>query len=279
MIINGKQIAAQLLGSLKQEVSLLGFTPIFCDVLVGTDPVSLQYVQIKGRRAEELGLAFQLAKYPELITEEELLQELVRLNSIENMSGLIVQLPLPSHLNRETIANAINPQLDVDCLGTTNSERFYSNTPDALIPPTAGAILYILKSLGESIGFTNMKFLVIGQGELVGKPVTHLLKQAGAEVGTIDRPVDNLQEYTLKADVIITATGQPNLLIGDMVKEGVIVIDAGTSESGGGIVGDVNRESVEPKAAFLSPVPGGVGPVTVAKLLENVIMQAKKHKS
>ncbi len=183
-----------------------------------------------------------------------------------------MQLPLPSHLNAERILAAIGEQVDVDLLNPVTSQKFYGNQT-TFIPPTAGAILHILDSL--PIDLSQEKFLVLGQGSLVGKPVTHLLNNRNYNISAADINTTDTVELMLGASVIISGVGKPKLITGDNVTDGVVIIDAGTSESAGKIAGDVDFDSVEKKARFITPVPGGVGPVTVAKLIENVVTVAE----
>lgn len=272
-IIDGKKLSKEILENIKNEVAGLPFVPVFCDVLVGNDPASVQYVEIKKKRALSVGMNFHSANFREDITTEELVAEIGKLNKVENMCGIIVQLPLPAHIDRQKVLDAIDSKLDVDCLGTVASEKFYKKE-NPLGFPTALACLALLDSLDFDIG--TRKILVLGQGALVGKPVTALLKFRGLEVYTITRATENKEELFKNADIIISGLGQGKYLTGDMVKEGVVIVDAGTSEENGAIVGDVDMESVATKASFLTPTPGGVGPVTVAMLLKNVLQVAKE---
>ncbi len=270
--INGKKISQDILAKVKNEVLLLPFVPVFCDVLVGADPASVQYVRIKSQKAESVGIKFHTANFPASITTEDLIAQIQILNQLENMCGIIVQLPLPLHIDRQKVLDAIDTNLDVDCLGAVSGRKFYNNE-NALGFPTALACMVVLDSL--NLNFAGRNILVLGQGTLVGKPVTALLKFRGLEVDTITRATEHKEELIKNADIIISGLGQGKYLTGDMVKDGVVVIDAGTSEENGAIVGDVDMESVATKAIFLTPTPGGVGPVTVAMLLSNVLKVAK----
>ncbi len=272
MIIDGKIIAETILKNLEQRLKVLSFRPLLCDVLVGTDSVAESYVNIKRKTSERIGLRFEVVHLPESISQADLLNQIAKIQNKPELAGLIVQLPLPTGINKQTVLDAIKPEFDVDCLGRINSQLFYGGKSN-IAPPTAAAVRAILQSL--PIDLSNKQILVIGQGELVGKPVTFLLKQQGLKVLIADSSTANLANLTKSADVIISGTGQPGLITGQQIKPGATVIDAGTSESGGGIVGDVDFASVEPVAAYVSPVPGGVGPVTVAKLLENVVAVAE----
>jgi len=272
MIIDGKKIAEEILLRVKTETASLPNRPVFCDVLVGEDAVSRSYVNIKGRKAAEVGMDFLPVFLPAGTSQKELEEKITELNSTPNLCGLIIQLPLPPGLQEKPVLNAVLPENDVDCMGAENQSLFYAGKPRFLLP-TAAAIMEIFKILNIE---KNKAVVVIGQGELVGRPVAFLLRQQGHQVSTADRKVLDLKALCLSADVIISAVGSPNLVRGDMVKPGAVVIDAGTSESGGGIVGDVETESVGKVAGFLTPVPGGVGPVTVAMLLSNVLLSAKQ---
>lgn len=273
MLIDGRALAKNIYNSLTKRVARLPFQPVFCDVLVGNDPASIQYVRMKARAAERLGIAFLHAEFPQSISESDLIEEITRLNTTPHLGGLIVQLPLPASCNRDIVLNAIDGRVDVDCLTHTNLNLFYSGK-SILLPPTPAAVLAVLDSVLSPDATPHC--VVIGQGELVGRPVTYLLKARGWDVIEITTETLCPEQLASKADVIITATGRPGLLTKDWVKEGAIVIDAGTAENAGSIVGDVDSEAVASVASFLSPTPGGVGPVTIAKLLENVVLVAEK---
>ncbi|MBI2607370.1 MAG: bifunctional 5,10-methylenetetrahydrofolate dehydrogenase/5,10-methenyltetrahydrofolate cyclohydrolase [Candidatus Doudnabacteria bacterium] len=265
-IIDSRQIAQTIIERLKTEVSKLNFRPLFCDILVGSDPVSLSFVKLKGKRAEEIGLDFKMIQLSENTTTEQLIEQIEQLGREPNLSGLIVQLPLPPHIDQKKILDSIDPSLDADCLSGQSK----------LVPPTAGAVLTILDSLG--LDLSSKQILVVGQGELVGKPVSKLLKQRGLSIMSADRATKNLSNLTRSADVIISGAGQPGLIKKNSIKDGAVLIDAGTADQAGGIVGDIDTASVSEKASYISATPGGVGPVTVAKLLENVVKLAKMKK-
>lgn len=273
MIIDGRKIKSEILENIKKQVKELSFVPVFCDILVGDDPVSAQYVNMKAKTAESVGIKFHRAEFPATITTDELVEEIKKINSLENMCGLIVQLPLPEGIDRDRVLDAIEPDIDVDCLGEKAKELFYSGNT-ALGYPTALACMMIVDSLGIELFSKNI--VVFGQGMLVGKPVKYLLEQRGLNVSTITRKTENKEELFKNADLIISATGQGKYITGDMIKKGAIIIDAGTSESDSGIVGDVDLDTVLDIASYVSPVPGGVGPVTVAMLLSNVLHVAQK---
>lgn len=275
IIIDGRKIRDEILINIKKEVEALPFKPIFCDVLVGNDLASMQYVQMKARTAESVGISFYKANFPESISTEQLIEEIKKLNEVENMCGIIVQLPLPEHLDQRAILDAIDSKLDVDCLGSVASEKFYTGKP-VMIFPTVLACMAVLESL--HLDLKNKNIVVLGQGVLVGKPVTAFLDFKNLVPVRIDSKTHNKEDLIKNADIIISGIGRGKYIEGYMVKRGAIIIDAGTSESGSGIVGDVDIESVREVAGYVSPVPGGVGPVTVAMLLSNVLTVAKSLK-
>jgi methylenetetrahydrofolate dehydrogenase (NADP+)/methenyltetrahydrofolate cyclohydrolase len=271
-IIDGRKIKDEILEEVKEGVLSLSFTPLFCDILVGNDISSIQYVKMKAKIAESVGIKFRTADFKDSATTEELIEEIENLNRVPHMCGIIIQLPLPEQIDKRSVLDVIKPSLDVDCLGSINSENFYNNN-SAISYPTGLACMKILESL--NIDLSQKKILILGQGSLVGLPVTHLLRTKGLDVTTVDTKTPDTETLIKNADVIISAIGKAKYIKGDMVKDGVIIIDAGTSEDNGAVVGDVDLESVMSKAFFVSPTPGGVGPVTVAMLLRNVLQVAK----
>ena len=272
-VIDGRKIKDEILKEVKAGVLSLPFSPVFCDILVGNDLSSSQYVRMKAKIAESVEIKFRTADFKESTSTEELVEEIENLNRVPHMCGIIIQLPLPSHIDKRRVLDAILPNLDVDCLGTVNSENFYNNNGEISFP-TAMACMKILDSL--DVDLSEKKILILGQGSLVGLPMTHILKSRGLEVNVANSKTDNSSTLIKNADVIISAIGKGKFIKGDMVKEGVIIIDAGTSEDNGAIVGDVDLESILNVASYVSPTPGGVGPVTVAMLLSNVLAAAQK---
>jgi methylenetetrahydrofolate dehydrogenase (NADP+)/methenyltetrahydrofolate cyclohydrolase len=292
--IDGRKLASAITENIKEEISKLGFVPLFCDVLVGNDPASIQYVQMKAKTAEMVGIHFHKANFPAFISTDDLIKEIKILNKVKNMCGIIVQLPLPESLDQRAILDSIDSHLDVDCLGTIASEIFYSGET-SLGFPTALACLAILDSLNLDLNppAGGKKIVVLGQGVLVGKPVTALLRFRNLSPLIIRSKTENKEKIIKEADIIISGIGKGKYITGQMIKSGTVLIDAGTSESLGhsptgepkggpssglgraSIVGDVDLESVKDVAGYVSPVPGGVGPVTVAMLLNNVLKVAK----
>jgi len=277
-IIDGKNLRDEILAKIKKEVASLSFKPLFCDVLVGEDPASVQYVQMKKTTAEAVGISFYKANFPLSITTNDLIKEIKILNKIPNMCGIIIQLPLPEHLDRQQVLDNIDSKLDVDCLGKVVSEKFYNNYDEKkdLGFPTALSCMTLLDSL--NLDLKEKKIVVLGQGMLVGKPVTALLRSRNLFPIIVTSQTENKEKFIKEADIIISGMGRGKYITGDMIKKGVVLIDAGTSESEGSIIGDVDLESVKNIAGYVSPVPGGVGPVTVAMLLNNVLTVAKNLK-
>ena len=274
-IIDGRKLRESILEKVKQGVAALPFVPVFTDILVGDDPSSAQYVRMKAKTAESVGIKFHNANFPATITTEELLKEIEKLNALPNMCGIIIQLPLPNHINKRAALDAINPALDVDCLGSARGEKFYKNDSDIGFP-TALACMAVLDSL--NLDLQNKKIVCLGQGDLVGKPVMALLQFRGLNPIAVRSKTENKEQILKEADIIISGIGHGKHITADMVKSGVVLIDAGTSEVSNSIVGDVDLDSVKNVASFVSPVPGGVGPVTVAMLLQNVLKVANKMK-
>ncbi len=272
-IIDGRKIKEEILLDLKSKVENLPFPPVFCDILVGDDTVSSSYVRIKGKAAMSIGIKFKIVNFPISITTEEIIEEIENLNRVPHMCGIIVQLPLPSHIDSRAVLDFINPSLDVDCLGSINSENFYKSK-EGFGYPTALACIHIINSL--NLDLKNKKIVVMGRGKLVGLPVTYLLSSLGLDVSVLHSQTENPEEVIKNADIIISAIGKAKYIKGHMIKEGSIIIDAGTSEDNGAVVGDVDLDSVMGIASYVSPTPGGVGPVTVAMLLKNVLSEAQK---
>lgn len=271
-IIDGRDIAKGILAGLKQRVAQLKFIPKMIDVVVGDDPVTDSYVSIKSKRAREIGIDFEVRKFASDISQEDLQQEIMKLNHEPNVCGVLVQLPLPEHISKQFVLDAIDSLIDVDVITTENIGRVFAGSLKQM-PPTAGAILHILKSL--HVDLVGLNVLVIGAGDLVGRPVSFLLMKEQATVTVANAQTRNLKALCAGVDVIVSGAGVPGLVKAGMVGPNHIVIDAGTAESGSGIVGDVDFETVSQVAQAVTPVPGGVGPVTVAMLLKNVVENAE----
>lgn len=274
-LINGKLIAqrireenAQMVAALKKQ----NLTPKLAVILVGDDKPSHTYVNKKKEEAEQVGINFALYKIDEKITTEELATKIKTIQEDPELSGMIVQLPLPKHIDTKIILNAVKPELDVDCLTDANQKKI-EDGKNTIIPPTPGAVMEILKELNADLKGKNI--VIIGKGVLVGKPLSFILKHLGALVTVCDSKTTDTKEKCLKADIIITGVGKKDIVRGDMVKSGAIVIDAGTCFVDGKLYGDVNVPEVLEKDSYVTPTPGGVGPITVSMLLRNTIIFAK----
>lgn len=272
-IVDGNKIAEGVFKDLRYKISQLkaaGRTPRLVVVLVGTNPASINYVNAKQRRAQQLGLEVEIKKRPENISQRQLVQEIQELNQDPKVSGIIVQLPLPEHLDKEKILDSVSPEVDVDCLTTANREKLAAGEEVKFLPPAPQAILRILED--HRVMLRGKSILIVGAGELVGKPLSAMLSREKIKFYLADSQTKNLPELLSQADIVISGVGHANLIRGEMIKAGAVVIDAGTAGEGRGeIHGDVDFPSVVRKAKLVAPVPGGVGPVTIAMLFKNVI--------
>ncbi len=289
ILIDGKQTAAYLKEKIRSEVDqflLKGLRPPhLVAVLVGEDPASLAYVKSKERQSQKVGFKSTLLHYNDDISESDLLKIIDQLNQDDAVDGYIVQLPLPAHIDAQKIIMAVNPQKDVDGFHPLNLGKMLANLP-TFLPATPYGILELIKQYNLPTEGKNV--LIIGRSLIVGRPLSILLSQkrqgGNATVTVAHSKTRNLKDLCLQADIIITALGKANFLTGDMVREGVVVIDAGINEiaapekkRGYKLVGDVDFESVSQKAAYLTPVPGGVGPMTIAMLLQNTLKAYKQR--
>ena len=266
-IIYGKDIAQAILDSAKTEINKLSVPPKLVIISYNANKASSQYISLKTEKAAEVGIECSKLDWSSLDLDSCKLA-MQKLASDGSVDGIIVQLPVTGLDNFQDVLNLIPASKDVDGLSEASLISLKENK-QVLIPATPKAILEIIEK--ENIELNNKNILIIGQGKLVGLPLGIILKNKRLNITTADASTNSLSDLTTDADIIISATGSPNLLTGDMVKDGVIVLDAGAAESDGRTVGDVDYESVEPKCSLISKVPGGIGPVTVACLLENVL--------
>ena len=276
-IVEGKKIAADILTNLKGRVARLkqqGVEPVLAVVIAGDDKPSHIYVKKKAEAAELVGIKFFKFSYPGNITATDLLAEINKIQAEQRLTGLIIQLPLPQSLEKDSteLINSINPFLDVDCLTDVSLGRVLVGR-NFLLPPTPAAILHILNYY--QVDLTGKEICIVGRGEIIGKPLAAMLLHLPVTVTVCGRATQDLASYTKRADIVVSGVGKKNLITGEMVKEGAVVIDAGIFYDNGKISGDVEFESVKDKASLVTPVPGGVGPITVAKLLENVVQVAE----
>jgi len=276
-IINGRAIADKILKKTAIRVAKLKkkkITSKLAVILVGNDKPSQSYVRMKELAAKKIGMDFALYIYPENITQKELTAEINKIQKDKKLSGLIVQLPLPNHLYTTEVLNTIKPEIDVDCLTDTNLGKLLMKT-NYLTPPTPAAAIVILQEL--KINPAGKNITIIGMGALVGKPLAIIMVNERANVVTCNSQTKNIEEKCLTADIIITGVGKRNILKGNMVKPGAIVIDTGICFEKGKVYGDIDFEEVIKKASFVTPTPGGVGPITIANLLYNTLLCAERN--
>lgn len=265
MILDGKIIASKIYEKLRPEIAGLkekNIAPGLGVILVGENPVSLSYVKEKAETARQLGIEFKLFQLPGMASENQVIELILDLNRNKHIHGIVVQLPLPKDFDRGKIIKTLDPKKDID--------GFLGKIP----APTPSAILEILKHY--NIDYKSKKICIIGRGFLVGAPLEKMLMAQGFEPLVCDSKTKNIERETRKADILISATGVPGLIKKNFIKDGVILIDAGTAKNNGKIIGDIDSSAYQ-KAKAYTPVPGGVGPVTVACLMRNLIEAAKKQ--
>ncbi len=271
-IIDGKKTAADLRSNLKNEVDNLkkkfNRVPGLTVILIGEYAPSKIYVRNKEKSAVEIGLKSEIIKYPDTVDEKTVLEKINELNKDENVSGILVQLPLPKHINNKKIIDAIDPNKDVDGFHPNNVGNLSSGY-ESSVPCTPLGCHLLIKKIEPNLN--GKKAVVLGRSNLNGKPMTQLLLKENCTVTIAHSKTKNLKEECLKADILVVAVGIPKLVKGDWIKKGSIVIDVGINKTEEGIVGDVDFDEVSKFAKAITPVPGGVGPMTIACLLKNTI--------
>jgi methylenetetrahydrofolate dehydrogenase (NADP+)/methenyltetrahydrofolate cyclohydrolase len=271
MLLEGKSVSEKILLETRNKVVRLGFSPGLAIIRVGEDPASKTYVGSKLRRAEECGITGKEYALTAHTPEKKITDLIRRLNKDKKNHGIIVQLPLPSHFNTEKILNTISPDKDVDGLHPLNLGKLFKGKP-AFVSATPQGIMELLHFYKIHIAGKNA--VVVGRSDMVGKPMAALLLNADATVEICHSKTHNLAEHTKRADILIVAVGKPHFITADMVKEGATVIDVGINRTEEKIVGDVDFVKVSKKAGAITPVPGGVGLLTVACLMKNVLKAA-----
>lgn len=277
MLINGKEIAKKINDKTAKAVIGLkkqGITPKLAVVLVGADKPSQTYVRKKGKKAQKVGMDFDLYELPEDIKQEKLIKKIKEIQKDRALNGLIVQLPLPEHLYTTDVLNTIDHKIDIDCLTDVNLGKLVMKT-NYMVPPTPGAVMSILHELNVDLVGKNVT--IIGVGALVGKPLAIMMTNERASVTTCNSATRDTKEKCLNSDIVVTGVGKKDILRGDMVKKGAIIIDTGVSFEDGKMYGDVNVEEVLAKNTQVTPTPGGAGPITVARLLKNTVICCKKN--
>jgi methylenetetrahydrofolate dehydrogenase (NADP+) / methenyltetrahydrofolate cyclohydrolase len=272
ILLDGKKIAEEIRASLKTQISAMKQKPGLAAIMVGDNPASRLYVGIKRKTCEEVGIYSELYELPETTKEQELLQLIKRLNKDPKIHGILVQMPVPKHINEQKLFAEIALEKDVDGFHDFNMGRLLTGE-ELTVPCTPKGIVRIVEHYGIPIAGKNV--CIIGRSKIVGRPTALMFLNRDATVTVCHRATKSISEHTLIADILVAAAGVPKLIKADMVKPGAVVIDVGTTKVAGKLTGDVDFESVKEKAAFITPVPGGVGPMTVAMLLENTFLAFK----
>ncbi len=286
-LILGKEVSQEIYEELRGRIENLkskGFTPGLAVVLVGDDPASRTYVGMKGKKCEELGMLSKTIVMPESSTEAEVLETVGKLNEDPEIHGFLVQLPLPKHIDEKKVINAISPDKDVDCFHPSNVGKIMIGEPGFLPATPAGVQQMLIRS---GIKTAGKHVVVIGRSNIVGKPMAAIMMQKGngadSTVTVVHSKTEDIKSITRQADILIVAMGRAGFVTADMVKEGAVVIDVGTnhipdpgSKKGTRLVGDVDFENVKEKASAITPVPGGVGPMTICMLMSNTVVAAER---
>ncbi|MBP6021082.1 MAG: bifunctional methylenetetrahydrofolate dehydrogenase/methenyltetrahydrofolate cyclohydrolase FolD [Candidatus Methanomethylophilaceae archaeon] len=286
VLISGKDVSESIYSELRVRIEALrakGTVPGLAVVLVGEDPASQVYVRMKGKKCEELGMHSVTVIMPEDTTQAELLAKVGEINADESIHGFLVQLPLPKHIDEKAVINAIDPRKDVDCFHPVNVGKMLIGEPEYLPATPAGVQQMLIRSGIETAG---KHVVVIGRSNIVGKPMAAMMMQKGAgadsTVTVVHSRTKDLPAITRQADILIAAIGKARFVTADMVKEGAAVIDVGTNKiddptakNGSRLVGDVDFEAVKEKASHITPVPGGVGPMTICMLMANTVKAAE----
>jgi methylenetetrahydrofolate dehydrogenase (NADP+)/methenyltetrahydrofolate cyclohydrolase len=277
ILLDGKALSKKIKQNVKQEVDKLqnekNITPGLAVILVGNDPASATYVGMKSKACKEAGIYSIVHEMPDTITQDSILEIISMMNVNPNIDGILVQLPLPSHIDTTIILEAIDPKKDVDGFHPFNVGRVVANL-DGFIPATPYGVMELLKEYNIDIQGKNV--CIVGASNIVGKPMATLMLNANATVDICHIHTTNLKAHTLQADIICCGVGKINLITADMVKDGAIVVDIGVNRlENGKLVGDVDFKNVASKCSYITPSPGGVGPMTIAMLLKNTIKAAK----
>lgn len=276
-LLDGKKVASQVSSHLKEQVTKLNKEKIFptlCVIEVGDDPASKIYLRVKKKLAQKLGIREHFLHFPADISEEELLKEIKKLNEDPEINGIMVQLPIPNHLNQDTILESIDPKKDVDGFHPYNQGKLWQGSGD-IIPATVRSILTLIEHYNLDVAGKNA--LVIGRSVIVGKPIAAELLNMDATVTIAHSKTEGLNELVKQADILISDVGKAHLITGDMIKPGAIIIDVGMNRENGHLMGDVEFDECFPIASAITPVPGGVGPLTVASLMKQVIILTEKQ--
>lgn len=273
IIIDGKKLAGEILEELKKESALIPKKIRLAAVLVGGDSASLSFLKQKEKTARKIGLDFRLYQYPENITTKELRKRIGEICRVTYNRGVVVQLPLPDHLNIPAVLNAVLPYKDPDILCERNLGAFYTGRLK-ILPPVVAAIRFLIEKYQLEI--KGREVLILGKGRLVGKPAALWFINQGATVTVASSQTLNLNDLCQRADIIVSGVGKANLITGKIIKKGVIIFDAGIVTEEGKLKGDCDFESIKEKASFITPVPNGLGPLTVALLFKNLLFLVRE---
>jgi len=271
-LLDGKKLSQNILNELKQVLKFANISPRLSIVLCGDDPASVLYTNMKLKEAREIGLTAEIHSLAKTINETDFINKLATLN--QQSDGIIVQLPLPEHLNEQKILNCIDPNKDADGLTEASLGKVAQGNED-FAPATPKGIIRLLEEY--DLNLQGLEVTIINRSSIVGKPLALMFLNRGATVTICHSQTKDLLKHTKNADIIVVAVGKTNFLTAEMVKNGVIIIDVGANKTEEGLKGDVDFEKVKEKASLITPVPGGVGPMTVAMLLENVVNIASKN--
>ena len=269
MIIDGKQIAAEIKEEVKTKLAKLDTKLTLLVIMVGDNPASKVYVENKEKACKKVGMLTKTLLFDSNIPQRRIIDAIKKANEDPQIHGILVQLPLPAHLDEVAIIDAIDPKKDVDGLTTVNQGKLFSGINDGIIPATPKGIMHIFDKLFYNL--EGKRAVVIGRSKLVGKPIAQLLLSRNATVTMCHSKTEDLASVCLEADVLVVAIGKPKFISADMIKKDAIVIDVGINRNYGRLDGDVDFENAVSVAGYITPVPGGVGPLTIACLLENVI--------
>lgn len=274
-LLDGKALANDILDELTVKVKQLDTAPNLVVIQVGNDPASSVYVRNKERTAERVGINSETVKLSTHITQDELLEIIDKYNHFTSVNGILVQLPLPKHIDEQVILEAISPAKDVDGFHPLNVGKLNIGQKQ-MIPSTPAGIMELLKA--NHIELESKHVVIVGRSNIVGKPMAHLLLEANATVTIAHSKTKNLKQLTQMADILVVAVGQPELITADYVKTGAVVIDVGINRTESGLKGDVDFNSVKSKVAAITPVPGGVGPMTIAMLMNQTYQAYRTQK-
>ncbi|BFQ96465.1 bifunctional methylenetetrahydrofolate dehydrogenase/methenyltetrahydrofolate cyclohydrolase [Enterococcus cecorum] len=279
-LLNGKELAQKLQQEMTQEVTELkekGLQPGLAVILVGEDPASQVYVRNKERAANNIGMYSVVYRLPETTSEADLITKIEELNHDDKVHGILVQLPLPKHINEDLVLDTIDPAKDVDGFHPMNLGNLFAGKP-TMIPCTPAGIMELIKLSGLDLAGKNA--VIIGRSNIVGKPMAHLLLQANATVTICHSKTKDLPKVAKQADVLVVAIGRANFVTADFVKEGAVVIDVGINrDENNKLTGDVKFDEVAPLTSYITPVPGGVGPMTITMLMRQTIDAAKRKEN